>query len=125
MAVMSKTLALGLAMPMAAQAAQLVVSHFSGPTYALDYTDGELTITDQNNEVGQRVPAWVTWDSATRTAYVSDESWFGPGTGRFASFHLSEDGSLTVSGVTTTDGGDLASGVYGGANGNSFIGQAA
>lgn len=124
---MSKTLAVGaaLAMPMVAQAAQLVVSHFSGPTYALDYTNGELTITDSNNEVGQRVPAWTTWDPKTRTAYVSDESWFGPGMGRFASFHLSEDGKLTVTGVTTTNGGDVASGLYGGPDGNSFIGQTA
>ena len=126
MAVLSKTLAMGAAllMPLAA-AHQLVVSHFSGTIYALNYQDGDLTITDQNNKAGQRIPAWVTWDGKSRTAYVSDESWFGARTGRFASYSLSEDGKLTVSGVTTTNGGDLASGVYGGPDGNSFIGQAA
>ncbi|KAK0392003.1 hypothetical protein NLU13_1501 [Sarocladium strictum] len=126
MAVLSKTFALGAALLMQLAAAQqLVVSHFSGTVYALNYSDGNLTITDQNKQAGQRIPSWVTWDGKSRTAYVSDESWFGARTGRFASYGLSEAGKLTVSGVATTNGGDVASGVYGGPGGNSFIGQAA
>lgn len=127
MAVLSKTLTLGaaLAMPLGAQAAQLVVSHFSGTIYSLEFDAeaGSLAIVDQTNEAGQRIPAWVSWDSASKTAYVSDESWFGANTGRFASYSLAEDGSLTVSGVTNTNGGDLASGLFGGEDGTSFLAQ--
>ena len=127
MAVLSKTLTLGaaLAMPLGAQTAQLVVSHFSGTIYSLEFDAeaGSLAIVDQTNEAGQRIPAWVSWDSASKTAYVSDESWFGANTGRFASYSLAEDGSLTVSGVTNTNGGDLASGLFGGEDGTSFLAQ--
>lgn len=125
MAVLSKALALGvLALPLAAQAAQLVVSHFSGTVYSLELSDeGSLSITDDISGV-QRIPAWVTWDSASRLAYVSDESWFGANSGTFAAYSLAEDGTLAVSGSAKTNGGDLASGLYGGSNGAGFIAQA-
>lgn len=120
-----KSLALaGVTAPLAAQAPQLVASHFSGTIYSLNVTEaGEPTITGEISGV-QRIPAWITWDSESRTAHVADESWFGPGTGSIASYALAEDGGLTVSGAATTDGGDLASGLYGGEDGRGFIAQA-
>ena len=106
------------------QASQLIATHFSGTVYALDLSDaGKLSIKSQQTKI-QRIPAWITWDSDARIAYVPDESWYGANTGKFAAYSLSTSGDLTVSASTTTNGGDLASGLYGGSSGKGFIAQA-
>jgi hypothetical protein len=64
------------------QAANIFVSHYSGTITNLNFQSANSGIysLSANSSVpigGQ--PSWITWDSANRTIYVSDESNFGTG----------------------------------------------
>ncbi|KAI4603586.1 hypothetical protein KJ359_003402 [Pestalotiopsis sp. 9143b] len=114
-------LVLGLLSP-ALAATNLLVSHFSGQIYSLSLSEIgenlELTVSTSTTGCG-RLPAWLQYDSETRTAYCVDENWSGNGV--VASFSVASNGSLTRTGNTTTAGMSVHSAVYGDVNGRSFI----
>ncbi|KAL8376692.1 hypothetical protein RB595_007691 [Gaeumannomyces hyphopodioides] len=113
------SLALG---PVAAQTTNLVASHFSGNLYSLSYTSsggtGRLAQT-ASQRAGGTWPAWLTYDSASRTLYTVDEAnWVGP---VFTEFKVAADGKLTKGAASPRSGGELHSTLYGGQDGKGFI----
>ena len=106
----------------AIEAATLFVSHFEGSVYTLSLSDdaSELTVASQVQPGG--MPSWLTLDSTASTLYVTDESWLG-GT-KISAWSVGEGGELTAAGETPTEGGEIASCLFGGEDGESFIAAA-
>lgn len=106
----------------AAQAATLLASHFEGNVYTLSLSDdaSELTLASQVAVGG--MPSWLTLDKAASTLYVTDESWLG-GT-KLSAWTVGAGGELTAAGEAATNGGELASCLFGGEDGEGFIAAA-
>ncbi|KAL0932767.1 nitrous oxide N-terminal region containing protein [Colletotrichum truncatum] len=100
-------------------AVMLIASHYSGQIYTLDLSSAkQLTITKSVSS-GNRMPAWLDFDSATKTLYVPDEvQWGQP---LLKSFSVASDGTVTPKGQVQTAGGELHSTLYGGQNGKGYI----
>ncbi|RYP27807.1 hypothetical protein DL767_007519 [Monosporascus sp. MG133] len=98
----------------------LLASHYTGEIHTLSLTtegaEADFAITSSASGCGT-LPAWLQWDSDTGTLYCIDESWFGRGVA--ASFLADADGTLTLTGRTTTSGGSVHSTLYGGEDGSS------
>lgn len=103
-----------------ARAATLLVSHYSGTLYTLTLTgnsssssgSAQLAITSQLR-AGGTMPSWLTLDSESRTVYVTDEAGFS-GSASLTQLSVSAtDGTMRVTGVARTTGGELHSGLYG------------
>jgi hypothetical protein len=106
-----------------ASAANLWATHYSGSINYLTFTGKSLTLTS-STKTGNNLPSWITYDSAGQKLYIPDEVFQGPSTGSLASFSIGNNGTLTANGKGTTPQGVVATALYGGADGKSFIANA-
>ncbi|KAJ9132580.1 3-carboxy-cis,cis-mucoante lactonizing enzyme [Coniochaeta hoffmannii] len=109
----------------AALGANLLVSHYNGNLYSLALTTsgatGSLTIK-QTLRAGGTMPSWLTLDSATGKLYVTDESTYGNPV--LTTVSVAADGTLSTVSTARSNGGELHSTLYGGADGKGFIAAA-
>lgn len=105
-----------------ASAATLYASHYSGTVHQLSFSGSSLTQTS-SVQTNNRLPSWISYDGPGKSLYVPDENFYG-GPGTLVSFSIGSNGALTKSGSLSMDPGVVASCLYGGANGNSFIANA-
>lgn len=113
-------IALGLAVT--ASSETLFASHYSGQIYTLQLqnrTSGyDLSISSQITGCGS-LPAWLTYEPASRALYCSDETMFGQGS--ISSFTAAGDGRLTATGKAAAPAGGVANVLYGGAEGKGYV----
>lgn len=94
----------------------IFVSHFSGTISTLSlntYNNGASYSLEANSSlyVGAQ-PSWMTFNSTTRTLYISDEYW---GNAYIFTVNAARNGQLTQAGKTSAAvNGAVASGLYGG-----------
>ncbi|OIW29380.1 3-carboxy-cis,cis-mucoante lactonizing enzyme [Coniochaeta ligniaria NRRL 30616] len=109
----------------AALGANLLVSHYNGNLYSLSLTTsgaaGSLSIK-QTLRAGGSMPSWLTLDSAAGTLYVTDESTYGSPV--LTTVSVAADGTLKTASTARSNGGELHSTLYGGADGKGFIAAA-
>ena len=109
----------------AALGANLLVSHYNGNLYSLALTTsgatGSLAIK-QTLRAGGTMPSWLTLDSATGTLYVTDESTYGSPV--LTTVSVGANGNLATVSTARSNGGELHSTLYGGADGKGFIAAA-
>lgn len=103
----------------ATNAAKLLAAHYTGTLYTLDLSSNNTLAIAHTTPSGASMPSWLAFDPASRTVYVTDESWSG--SGMLASFKVSDDGVLTPAGSTRTKGGDINCGLYKGDGGKGFL----
>ncbi len=111
-----------LALP-GALGANLFVSHYNGNIYALSYTAPSTLTLTHTLKAGGQMPSWLTFDSTSRTLYVTDESG-ATGGSTLTAISAGTDGSLKVSSTGRSNGGELHSTLYGGSDGKSFLAAA-
>lgn len=96
----------------------LLVSHFSGSLYALQYqsngNNGTLAQVQKTAGCGN-MPSWLELNASANTAYCVDESSYN--SPKLSSLTVNADGTVKLLGQTTVSGSD----VYGGLFGNGFI----
>ncbi|KAF2792587.1 putative isomerase YbhE [Melanomma pulvis-pyrius CBS 109.77] len=102
-----------------ATAAQLYATHYSGTVNQLTFSGTSLTLTS-STKTNNNLPAWISYDSAGKGVYVTDETWTAQ-TGSLVGFSIGASGALTQSGKVTTPQGVVASALYGGDDGRSYI----
>jgi hypothetical protein len=105
-----------------ATAAQLYATHYSGTVNQLTFSGTSLTLTS-STKTNNNLPAWITYDSAGKAVYVTDETWTAQ-TGSLVGFSIGSTGALTQSGKVSTPQGVVAATLYGGADGRSYIANA-
>lgn len=105
-----------------ASAANLYATHYSGTVNYLTFDGSSLTLTSSTN-TGNRMPSWITYDSAGKALYIPDENYYSQ-TGTLVSFSIGANGALTSSGKATTPQGVVATTLYGGSDGRGFIANA-
>jgi 6-phosphogluconolactonase (cycloisomerase 2 family) len=103
--------------------ARLLVSHYNGNIYSLSYTAPSSLAVTSTLRAGGQMPSWLTYDSASRTLYVTDESGSGSGSSLTA-VSVGSDGTLKSAGSGRSTGGEVHSSLYGGSDGKSFIAAA-
>ncbi len=106
-----------------AMAANLFVTTYSGTLSMLNFNGSGLSLT-KTGPSGNKAPSWLTYDRGCRTLYVSDEVNADQPAGNLLSYYIGEDGSLQVTGNSSSPLGTVFTELYGGANGHSFIAQA-
>jgi hypothetical protein len=106
-----------------ANAANLWATHYSGTINYLTFGENSLKLSS-STKTGNNLPSWITYDSAGKALYIPDEVFYGPPSGSLASFAIGTNGSLTATGKGTTPQGVVATALYGGADGRSFIANA-
>ncbi|KAJ4982751.1 hypothetical protein SVAN01_11756 [Stagonosporopsis vannaccii] len=104
-------------------AATLYASHYSGTINTL-YLDGNTLRLVNSTSTGNKLPSWITYDSVGKTLYVPDEVFYGASSGNLASFSISSDGVLNAARRGPTAMGIVATSLYGGPEGRSFIANA-
>lgn len=105
----------------AACAANLLATHYLGTINYLTFSgDDSLTLTSSSS-TGNTLSSWVTYDSATKALYIPDEVFTGASSGNLVSFTVGNNGSLTATGKGSAPLGGVATALYGGADGKSFI----
>ncbi|KAI5281027.1 hypothetical protein KEM54_003439 [Ascosphaera aggregata] len=117
----------GIDPPVAAEAAiTIYCTHFSGKvhTLVLSKTNEKYTLTEKTAlEIPGR-PSWLTWDDQTRILYVSDEE-LNKKEGVLSVLQAADpEGDLNVKTSVSIPWAAVASTLYGGQNGNSFIANA-
>lgn len=100
--------------------ATLIASHYSGQLYTLNLSStNQLTIASTVSS-GNRMPAWLDFDPASKVIYIPDEvQWGQP---FLKSFSVAADESLISRAQVQTAGGELHSTLYG--SGNGYIATA-
>jgi hypothetical protein len=106
-----------------ASASNLWATHYSGTINYLSFSNTSLKLSS-STKTGNNLPSWITYDNAGKALYIPDEVFYGPSTGSLVSFAIGTDGSLTATGKGTTPQGVVASALYGGSDGKSFIANA-
>lgn len=108
-----------------ALSASLIVSHFSGALYTLDFQEGEgsaeLSVVGEYDGCGT-TPGWLQLYPEDRKLWCFDESWSGSGV--IAQYDVAEDGQLSLALQFPTTGNDVHGLLYGGPEGKSFIASA-
>jgi hypothetical protein len=98
----------------AALAANIFVSHYSGTVNSLTLTEpttGTYSLALNTSLYIGGQPSWLTWDSASRTLYIPDEtSYF---TAYSWSVSAAANGGFTQTGKATAVAGGVASVLYG------------
>ncbi|KAL6706618.1 hypothetical protein ACN47E_005374 [Coniothyrium glycines] len=107
----------------AASAANLWVTHYSGTINYLTFSGNSLTLT-KSTSTGNTLPSWITYDSAGKALYIPDEFFYGGSGGSLVSFAIGNNGTLTPSGRAPTPQGAVATTLYGGSDGKSYIANA-
>lgn len=103
-------------------AATLYASHYSGTINSLNLNGNSLTIANTTS-TGNSLPSWITYDSVGKALYIPDENFMGSSGGNLASFSIN-NGALKAGGKGPTAQGVVATTLYGGADGRSFIANA-
>ncbi|KAH6644457.1 Lactonase, 7-bladed beta-propeller-domain-containing protein [Boeremia exigua] len=104
-------------------AATLYATHYSGTINKLNLDGSSLTLVNSIS-TGNILPSWITYDNVGKALYVPDEVFFGASSGTLTSFFVGSDGTLKDIGKGPTKMGVVATTLYGGANGTSFIANA-
>lgn len=104
-------------------AVSLYASHYSGTINTLNLNGNSLTLANSTT-TGNTLPSWITYDSAGKALYIADEVFYGASSGNLASFSIGSNGALKASGKGPTAMGVVATTLYGGADGKSFIANA-
>ena len=121
MVALFKTTALmGLCLLSQVLGAKLLVTHFSGPLYTLDFNANakSLKVSSQTKGCGQ-IPTWLHLDKDSRTVYCFDESWYGSGV--LSQYTLKSDSSLSLVASAATPGNSVHGSLYGGKDGKGFV----
>ena len=109
------------------QAAQLLVSHYSGNLYSLNLTatgnNGaqQLAITS-TLRAGGGMPSWLTLDPSDRTLYATDETQYGNPV--LTALAVQADGTLRSTSAPRSPGAELHSALYSGSGGKKFLATA-
>jgi 6-phosphogluconolactonase (cycloisomerase 2 family) len=93
-------------------AINIFVSHYQGTVQSLTLTPtsgGGYTLTTNGTVIIGGQPSWLTFDSASRVLYVSDEG----NTGSLTSVAAATDGGLKQLGQCSASGGAVANVLYG------------
>lgn len=106
-----------------ASAANLWATHYSGTLNYLTFNGNSLSLTS-STPTGNTLPSWLTYDSAGKAIYVPDENFMGSNGGTLVSFGVGANGSVNPSGKAPTPQGVVATTLYGGQDGRSFIANA-
>lgn len=114
-----------------ALAANIIVSHFSGPVITLDFQQtgadsGTLVESSRIENSCGVTPGWMHMDKEKNTAYCFDESWAdnnaeGVGIGAITQYSVDANAKLTISGKGTTTGNSAHGGLYGGKDNRKFV----
>ncbi|KAI4612938.1 hypothetical protein J4E80_006993 [Alternaria sp. BMP 0032] len=107
----------------AASAANLWATHYSGTINYLSFNSNALTLSSSAS-TGNKLPSWITYDSAGKALYIPDEVFQGQGGGNLVSFSTGANGNVTSIGKGSTPQGVVATTLYGGPDGKSFIANA-
>lgn len=103
-----------------AGAANLWATHYTGTINYLAFNGDALTLS-RSTSTGNKLPSWITYDSAGKALYIPDEVFYGAPGGNLVSFDVGTNGSLASIGKGSTPLGVVATALYGGTNGNGFI----
>lgn len=106
-----------------ANAATLYASHYSGTINKLNLDGNSLTLANSTS-TGNILPSWITHDGPGKSLYVADEVFYGAPSGNLASFSIDSNGNMKATGKGPTAMGVVATTLYGGAEGRSFIANA-
>ncbi|RAR07921.1 putative isomerase YbhE [Stemphylium lycopersici] len=106
-----------------ASAANLWATHYSGTINYLDFSDNSLTLSS-SSPTGNKLPSWITYDSAGKALYIPDEVFYGATGGNLVSFSVGTNGTVNATGKGATPLGVVATALYGGPDGKSFIANA-
>ncbi|KAF1828415.1 3-carboxy-cis,cis-mucoante lactonizing enzyme [Decorospora gaudefroyi] len=107
----------------AASAANLWAAHYSRTINYLTFNGSSLTLSS-STATGNLLPSWITYDSIGKALYIPDEVFYGATGGSIVSFAIGTNGRLTATGNGSTPLGAVATALYGGADGKSFIANA-
>ena len=107
-----------------ASAANLWASHYSTATLNYLNFDGNSLTLKSSVSSGNTLPSWLTYDSVGKTLYVPDEVFTGQNGGTLMSYSVGNNGSLQMIGKGQTPQGVVATALYGGPDGRSFIANA-
>ncbi|PYH97272.1 6-phosphogluconolactonase [Aspergillus ellipticus CBS 707.79] len=108
-----------------ATAANLYATHYTG-------TVSSLSLERNNNDTYSlylasslktcgSMPSWLTFDSASRTLYCSDETGDASVNGSVTSLAAGQNGTLTEITTATAPGGGVDSVIYNGDNGTKYL----
>ncbi|EMD89139.1 hypothetical protein COCC4DRAFT_169272 [Bipolaris maydis ATCC 48331] len=106
-----------------ASAANLWASHYSGTLNYLTFSGNSLTLSG-STPTGNNLPSWLTYDHAGKAIYVADEIFTGQSGGNLVSFAVGNNGTLSSQRKGPTPQGVVATALYGGSDGRSFIANA-
>ncbi|UPX14247.1 uncharacterized protein EKO05_0004736 [Ascochyta rabiei] len=108
----------------AAAAANLYATHYSGTINHLAFDNSSLTLVS-SVKTGQTLPSWITYDASDKKLYIPDENFITEDSkGLLVSYSVGVNGALTKAENTTTLRGGVATILYGGKDGKSFIANA-
>jgi hypothetical protein len=109
----------------AATAANLWATHYSGTANYLSFTGGNALALSKSSSTGNnKNPSWITYDGPTKALYIPDELSWGAPAGSLVSFAIGNNGSLTAGGSGQSPLSAVATTLYGGKDGKSFIATA-
>jgi hypothetical protein len=106
-----------------ASAANLWATHYSGTINYLTFSGNSLSLSSSTS-TGNKLPSWITYDSAGKALYIPDEVFYGASGGNLVSFAIGTNGTLRATGKGSTPLGVVATALYGGVDGRGFIANA-
>ncbi|GKZ18517.1 hypothetical protein AbraIFM66951_003398 [Aspergillus brasiliensis] len=106
-------------------ATNLYATHYDGSVYSLslqrsDNDTYSLSIASSLKTCGS-MPSWLTFDSASRTLYCSDESGDASTNGSLTTLSADQDGTLTEIATAAAPGGGVHSVFYSGDDGTQYL----
>lgn len=104
----------------AARTANLLATHYLGTINHLTFGGDSLSLKSSQSS-GNKLASWVTYDSATKALYIPDETFQNASEGSLTSFTVGKDKTLIPAGKGRAPLGGVATALYGGPNGRSFI----
>ncbi|KAF1947675.1 3-carboxy-cis,cis-mucoante lactonizing enzyme [Clathrospora elynae] len=107
-----------------ASAANLWATHYSGTINYLTFSGSSLTLTKSTSTGNNKLPSWITYDGVGKALYIPDETFYGAQGGNLVSFAIGTNGSLSSIETGATPLGAVATALYGGSDGKSFIANA-
>jgi len=106
-----------------ASAANLWASQYAGTINYLTFNGNSLALSSSSS-TGNKLPSWLTYDHTGKALYIADENFTGTSNGTLTSFSIGNNGSLKSAGTASTPQGVVATTLYGGPDGRSFIANA-
>ena len=107
--------------PGASYAASLYASQYVGTVNLLTFNEstGSLSLTQALTACGS-MPAWLTWNSANKKLYCTDENYFSSAAS-ISELSAGSDMRLSVNAKASTPPGGVANVLYGGSDGAGYI----